>query len=136
MPSLDIHHSLRGPLAQTASNYIDWLRLHLDKSEFEEQRLLSPTLTQQLQTPRVHVAAPEFAECSDVHYGLGFRLHSYRGERVVWHGGGWSGWSTLRRCCPIVASVSLFSPIVDRAQRETQLMRFQSPKPGGARPPQ
>jgi hypothetical protein len=57
-------------------------------------------LIQQLQTPRVHVSAPEFAEYSDVHCGLGFRLHSYRGERVVWHTGGWIGWSTLMTMLP------------------------------------
>ena len=32
--------------------------------------------------------------------GLGFRSHSYRGERVVWHGGAWSGWSTLMKMLP------------------------------------
>ena len=48
----------------------------------------------------MHVAAPEFAEYGDTHYGLGFRSHSYRGERVVWHGGGWSGWSTLMTMLP------------------------------------
>jgi Domain of unknown function (DUF3471)/Beta-lactamase len=54
----------------------------------------------ELQTPRVHVSAPEFAEYGDVHYGLGFRSHSYRGERVVWHGGGWIGWGTLMTMLP------------------------------------
>jgi hypothetical protein len=44
--------------------------IHLDKGEFEGQRLLSPSLIQELQTPRVHVAASEFAEYGDVHYGL------------------------------------------------------------------
>jgi Domain of unknown function (DUF3471)/Beta-lactamase len=57
-------------------------------------------LIKELQTPRAHVAAPEFVEDGDTHYGLGFRLHSYRGERVVWHGGGWSGWSTLMKMLP------------------------------------
>ena len=44
--------------------------IHLDKGEFERQRLLSPSLIQELQTPRVQVAASEFAEYGDVHYGL------------------------------------------------------------------
>jgi len=48
----------------------------------------------------VHVAAPEFPEYGDSHYGLGFRVHRYRGERVVGHGGGWSGWSTLVTMLP------------------------------------
>ena len=89
-----------GGINTSIASFANWLRLHLDKGEFEGQRLLSPTLIQQLQTPRVHVAAPEFAEYGDTHYGLGFRLESYRGERVVWHGGGWSGWSTLMTMLP------------------------------------
>jgi hypothetical protein len=57
-------------------------------------------LIQALQTPRVHVSASEFAEVSDIHYGLGFRTHRYRGERVVWHGGGWNGTFAMMRMLP------------------------------------
>ena len=89
-----------GGINTSIASFANWLRLHLDKGEFEGQRLLSPTLIRQLQTPRVHVAAREFAEYGDTHYGLGFRSHSYRGERVVWHGGGWNGWSTLMKMLP------------------------------------
>jgi CubicO group peptidase (beta-lactamase class C family) len=60
----------------------------------------SPALIQQLQTPRAHVSAPEFAEYGDVHFGFGFRTHWYRGERVVWHSGGLIGWSTLMTMLP------------------------------------
>lgn len=98
----------RWPIRATAAGGINtpiaslanWLRFHLDKGEFEGQRVLSPALMRQLQTPRVHVSAGEFAEYSDVHYGLGLRSHSYRGERVVWHGGGWIGWGTLMTMLP------------------------------------
>jgi hypothetical protein len=55
-----------------------------------------------LRTPRLHVAAPEFAEHGDVYYGLGFHLCSYRGERVVWHRG-----VSLRRQRPEVRRVAL-----------------------------
>jgi CubicO group peptidase (beta-lactamase class C family) len=89
-----------GGINTSIASFANWLRLHLDKGEFEGQRLLSPTWVQQLQTPRVHVSAPEFAEYSDVHSGLGFRSHWYRGERVVWHTGGWIGWSTLMTMLP------------------------------------
>jgi CubicO group peptidase (beta-lactamase class C family) len=95
-----IRATAAGGINTSIASFANWLRLHLDKGEFEGQRLLSPTLIQELQTPRVHVAASEFAEYGDTHYGLGFRLHSYRGERVVWHGGGWSGWSTLMKMLP------------------------------------
>jgi CubicO group peptidase (beta-lactamase class C family) len=95
-----IRATAAGGINTSIASFANWLRLHLDKGEFEGQRLLSPGLIQQLQTPRVHVAAPEFAEYDDTHYGLGFRSHSYRGERVVWYGGGWSGWSTLMTMLP------------------------------------
>jgi CubicO group peptidase (beta-lactamase class C family) len=89
-----------GAINTSIASFANWLRLHLDKGEFEGQRLLSPTLIQQLQTPRVHEAAPAFAEYGDMHCGLGFRLHSYRGERVVLHGGGWIGWGTRMAMLP------------------------------------
>ena len=89
-----------GAINTSIATFANWLRLHLDKGKFEGQRLLSATLIQELQTPRVHVAASEFAEYGDVHYGLGFRSHRYRGERVVWHSGGHIGWSTLMTMLP------------------------------------
>jgi CubicO group peptidase (beta-lactamase class C family) len=89
-----------GSINTSIASFANWLRLHLDKGEFEGQRLLSPTLIQQLQTPRVHEAAPAFAEYGHMHCGLGFRLHSYRGERVVLHGGGWIGCGTRMAMLP------------------------------------
>ena len=78
-----IRMTAAGGINTSIAGFANWLRLHLDKGEFEGQRLLSPALIRQLQTPRVHVMASEFAEIGDVHYGLGFGSHSYRGERVV-----------------------------------------------------
>jgi CubicO group peptidase (beta-lactamase class C family) len=78
----------------------NWLRFHLGKGEFEGQRLLSPGLIQELQKPRVHVGASEFVEYSHVHYGFGFRTHMYRGERVIWHGGGFTGTNALMMMLP------------------------------------
>jgi CubicO group peptidase (beta-lactamase class C family) len=89
-----------GAINTSIASFTNWLCLHLEKGEFEGKRLLSPTLIQQLQTPRVHVSAPEFVKYGDLHCGLGFRSHSYRGERVVWHTGGWIGWSTLMTMLP------------------------------------
>jgi CubicO group peptidase (beta-lactamase class C family) len=89
-----------GGMSTSIASVANWLRFHLGKGEFEGQRLLSPGLIQELQKPRVHVGPPEFAEYSDVHYGLGFRSHRYRGARVVWHGGGFTGTNTLMMMLP------------------------------------
>jgi CubicO group peptidase (beta-lactamase class C family) len=95
-----IRTTAAGAINTSILSFANWLRLHLGKGEFEGEQLLSPTLIQQLQTPRVHVSAPEFAEYGDVHCGLGFRSHRYRGERVVWHTGGFIGCSTLMTMLP------------------------------------
>jgi CubicO group peptidase (beta-lactamase class C family) len=89
-----------GGMSTSIASFVNWLRFHLGKGEFEGQRLLSPGLIQELQKPRVYVGAPQFAEYSDEHYGLGFRVHRYRGERVVWHGGGFKGTNTLMMMMP------------------------------------
>ena len=89
-----------GGMSTSVVSFANWLRLHLGKGEVEGQRFLSPGLVQELQKPRVHVGTVEFAEYSDVHYGLGFRSHIYRGERVVWHGGGFTGTNALMMLLP------------------------------------
>jgi CubicO group peptidase (beta-lactamase class C family) len=89
-----------GGMSTSIASFASWLRFHLGKGEFEGRRLLSAGLIQELQKPRVHVGPPEFAEYSDVHYGLGFRSHMYRGERVVWHAGGFTGTNALMMMLP------------------------------------
>jgi CubicO group peptidase (beta-lactamase class C family) len=89
-----------GGMSTSIAGFTKWLRFHLARGEFEGQRLLSSRLIRELQKPRVHVGTPDFAEYSDVHYGLGFRSHSYRGERVVWHGGGFTGTNALMMMLP------------------------------------
>jgi CubicO group peptidase (beta-lactamase class C family) len=89
-----------GGINTSITSLANWLRFHLDEGEFEGQRLLSPALIRDLRAPRVQVGASEFTEIGDIHYGLGFGSHTYRGERVASHGGGWIGWSTLMTMMP------------------------------------
>jgi CubicO group peptidase (beta-lactamase class C family) len=89
-----------GGMSTSIASFANRLRFHLGQGEFEGRRLLSPHLVRELQKPRVHVGGPEFPEYSDVHYGLGLRTHHYRGERIVWHGGGWTGTNALMMLSP------------------------------------
>jgi CubicO group peptidase (beta-lactamase class C family) len=89
-----------GGMSTSIASLANWLRFHLGKGALDGQRLLSPGPIQEMQRPRVHVGPSEFAEYSDVHYGLGFRTHWYRGERVVWHGGGFTGTNALMMMLP------------------------------------
>jgi CubicO group peptidase (beta-lactamase class C family) len=53
-----------GGINTSIASFANWLRLHLDQGEFEGKPLLSPTLIQQRQTPRVmsqHPNSPTLA---------------------------------------------------------------------------
>jgi CubicO group peptidase (beta-lactamase class C family) len=89
-----------GAINTSIAAIANWMTFLLGEGEYKGARLLSPALVRELQAPRVHVAAPDFAEFGHTHYGLGFASSTYRGERIVWHSGGWVGWSTLMRLMP------------------------------------
>jgi CubicO group peptidase (beta-lactamase class C family) len=89
-----------GAINTSAADLANWMLLHLGKGEFNGERLLPAALTDALHAPRVHYTEPKFAEFGEAHYGLGFRCQSYRGDRLVWHGGGFVGWGALMTLVP------------------------------------
>lgn len=88
VPRYPISVATAGAINASISGMANWVRFLLDGGEFDGQRLLSVLLVREMQTPRVHVASSEFSEIGDIHYGLGFRCHHYR------------GWSTLMTLLP------------------------------------
>jgi CubicO group peptidase (beta-lactamase class C family) len=89
---LPIRTIAAGAINTSVADLANWMRLHLGKGEFDGERLLPATLIDALHAPRVYETQPEFAEFGAAHYGLGFQCTSYRGDRVLFHGGGWPGW--------------------------------------------
>jgi CubicO group peptidase (beta-lactamase class C family) len=89
-----------GGVNAAASDMAKYMRLYLDEGRVNGAELVSKSNLNALQTPRVHSGKSEFSELSDFHYGFGLASHSYQGERVVSHSGGWIGWSTLMSLMP------------------------------------
>ena len=89
-----------GAINTSVADLANWMRLHLGKGEFNGERLLPAALIGELHAPRVYNTVPGFAEFGEAHYGLGFQSQSYRGDRLVSHGGGWPGWGTLMTLVP------------------------------------
>lgn len=100
--------AMRLPITTIASGAINtsvidlanWMRLQLGKGEFNGERLIPAALIDALQAPRVYEGPGAFAEFGAAHYGLGFQCTSYRGDRVVFHGGGWPGWGSRMTLLP------------------------------------
>ena len=76
------------------------MRLHLGKGDFNGEQLLPAALISELHAPRIYNTTPGHREFGEAHYGLGFQSNSYRGDRLVFHGGGWAGWGTLMTLVP------------------------------------
>lgn len=89
-----------GGMSASIASLSNLLIFYLSRGSFEDQQILSPSLIRELQKPRVYIGRSEFAEYGHLHYGLGLRTHHYRGERVVWHGGGWTGTNALVMLLP------------------------------------
>lgn len=98
---LPIRTIASGAMTSSVADFANWMRLHLAKGELDGERLLPAALVDELHASRVYVTSQSpFAEFGEQHYGLGFRRTSYRGDRTVWHGGGWIGWNTLMTLLP------------------------------------
>jgi hypothetical protein len=88
-------------MTTSVTDFANWMRLHLGKGECDGERLLPAALIGELHAPRVRIPTQSpYAEFGDAHYGLGFQCISYRGDRLVWHGGGWPGWNTQMTLVP------------------------------------
>jgi CubicO group peptidase (beta-lactamase class C family) len=97
---LPIRTTAAGAITTSVEDLAIWMRLHLGKGEVDGERLLPSALVGELHAPRVYNTSPGHAEFGDAHYGLGFQCNSYRGDRLVEHGGGWTGWNTLMTLAP------------------------------------
>lgn len=98
---IPIRTTASGAMTTSIADFANWMRLHLGKGELDGERLLPPALIGELHAPRVYVPLQSpYAEFGDAHYGLGFQCIGYRGDRLVWHGGGWPGWNTRMTLVP------------------------------------
>ncbi|GKQ53000.1 serine hydrolase [Bradyrhizobium sp. Ce-3] len=89
-----------GAMTTSVADFANWMRLHLGQGTFDGERILPAALIGELHAPRVYKTLPGYAEFGQAHYGLGFQCNSYRGDRLVEHGGGWIGWNTQMTLLP------------------------------------
>ncbi len=84
-----------GPAGSINSNVTEmlaYIQTHLDAGVFAEQRIISPENAARMQQPQFAMPGEsEFPELGQMSYGLGLRVGSYRGRKMVAHGGGVDG---------------------------------------------
>ncbi|HVJ37819.1 MAG TPA: serine hydrolase [Stenotrophomonas sp.] len=93
------NNSGAGGIYASVDDLAKWMRVQLDAGHlpdgtplFSEQRqremwsMITPQPIPEPSVPALAAARPDFAG-----YGEGWSLSSYRGQRLVWHTGGWPG---------------------------------------------
>ncbi|RFU76901.1 penicillin-binding [Trichoderma arundinaceum] len=85
-----------GAIISNVVDYTKWLRCMMTKST-----PLSPAAHQTLTEPRIHFTEHATNPFPPPHaYALGWTINTYRGQRVIWHGGGWTGYGSVMMYLP------------------------------------
>ena len=84
-----------GPAGSINSNVTEmlaYIQAHIEGGAFDGHRLLSEETSATMQQPQFAMPGEsEFPELGQASYGLGLRVSSYRGRKMVAHGGGIDG---------------------------------------------
>lgn len=89
-----------GCLNSTVRDLDKWARLQLGKGEFEGKRIYSEEMAKNLHNPQMIIKEKEmfpyeFEEVDFTSYGQGWFIESYRGHKLVHHGGTIDGYKSL-----------------------------------------
>jgi len=87
-----------GSINSTATDMLQWVRLHLSDGKVGETRIISGPELKRLHTPQMLMVDEMFAtspELTDPSYALGWFVYRHKGIRVVEHGGNIDGFTAL-----------------------------------------
>jgi CubicO group peptidase (beta-lactamase class C family) len=81
-----------GSINSSVEEMVNYLQFHIDRGRFGDTVLLSEGRAVEMQAPWMAMPGPlRYEEIGDASYGLGFFVSTYRGRKIVSHGGGIDG---------------------------------------------
>lgn len=81
-----------GSINSSVEEMLHYIRMHLGKGEYEGTRILSESNQEMMQTAQSVVGSrDQYPELGPATYGMGTFVSSYRGHKMVNHGGGIDG---------------------------------------------
>ncbi len=81
-----------GSINSSVAEMSHYLLMHMNKGKYEGKQVLSENYATQMQLPQMPTAAPPvWKELGHTSYGMGLFVTTYRGRRLVHHGGGIDG---------------------------------------------
>lgn len=88
-----------GSINSTVNDMLKWIRFHLNKGKAGDIQVISEAGLKEMYTPTMAMREPLLSlqpdGQSEMNYGLGWFLETYRGHRLVHHGGAIDGFYSL-----------------------------------------
>ncbi len=115
-----------GSINSSVEEMIRYIQFHLDLGKVGGKQLLSEKNARQMQTPQMVQPAPQqyYPELGPSSYGLGLMITTYRGHRLVSHGGGIDGFISQMAWAPddkigvvVLSNFSGTNPVPDLVMR-------------------
>jgi len=90
-----------GSINSCAEDMARYLLFHMNRGKFEGKQILSENNASQMQSPQMVIQGePEFKEEGTSSYGMAFSISTYRGHKIVEHGGAIDGFRALLAFLP------------------------------------
>ena len=102
----DIYHvGAAGCIHSTTSEMAKWIALQLNEGKCGDKQIISQEKIKECHTTQMAIQkftpdSPEFPEITNMGYGLGWFVETYRGRKLVHHGGNTSGFSAMHFFVP------------------------------------
>lgn len=114
-----------GSINSTVDDMLKYIKLRLDRGAVGDRRLLSVENETQMQSPQmVSGGSVEYEELGHGSYGLGLGVSTYRGRKIVSHGGGIDGFISAMAWLPndrigvmVLTNLSGNNPVPGLVQR-------------------
>jgi len=90
-----------GSINSSVADMLKYVEFRLNRGVADDRRLLSESNERQMQMPQMVTLAPvDFPELGHSAYGLGLSVSTYRGRKIVSHGGGIDGFISAMSWLP------------------------------------
>ncbi len=90
-----------GSINSSVREMVNYVQFHIDKGKYGEEQLLSQSNAEQMQMPQMAMQGTiQYDELGHTSYGMGFFVTTYRGRKLVHHGGGIDGFISLLSFMP------------------------------------
>lgn len=90
-----------GSINSSVEAMIRYVQFHINKGKHGDTQLLSANNAEQMQTPQMVIPGTiQYDELGHSSYGMGFVVTTYRGHKLVHHGGGIDGFVSLLSFMP------------------------------------